>query len=100
EHYVSLAVDGHDPVGDVGEDGDAPLLLERDALVELGARERGRGIPGEGAERLDLFLAPLARRPRVDRQHTVDRPLRADERDAEIARVAGAEHGIGLEQAL
>ena len=97
---MPLAVDGHDPVGDVGENGDAPLLLERDPLVELGAGKGGRGVPGEGAERLDLLLTPLARLPRVDGEHAVDRPLGADERDAEVARVARAQDGIGLEQAL
>src|SRR5207302_1878284 len=47
EDDVPLAVDGDDPVGDVGEDREAPLLLERDPLIELRVRERSRGIPGQ-----------------------------------------------------
>ena len=39
-----VAVDGDDPVGDVREDGDAALALERDLLVELGLREGDRSV--------------------------------------------------------
>ena len=76
EHDLALAVDGDDPVGDVGEDRLAALLLERDALVELGVRERGGGVAGEGRERLDLLLAPGARAAAVDREHAVHARLR------------------------
>ena len=58
EHDAAVAVDGDDAVGDVREDREAALLLERDALVELGVRERGRRVRGERHERLDLLLAP------------------------------------------
>ena len=81
EDDFALAVDGDDPVGDVGQDRDAALLLERDALVELGARERGRRVAGEGRERLDLLLAPGARAAAVDREHALHRSLGADERE-------------------
>ena len=100
EHDLALAVDGDDPVGDVGEDRHAALLLERDALVELGARERGRGVAGEGRERLDLLLAPGARRAAVDREHALDGALGADERRGHAGGVAGGEHRVGLQQAL
>src|SRR5438045_2446213 len=84
EDDVALAVDGDDAVGDVGEDREAPLLLERDPLVELGVRERGGSVPGERAKRLDLLRPPGARALAVDREDAVQRALRADERHAEV----------------
>ena len=100
EHDLALAVDGHDPVGDVGEDRHAALLLERDALVELGARERGRRVAGERRERLDLLLAPGPRGAAVDREHALHRSLGADERHGHAGGVAGGEHRVGLQQPL
>ena len=78
EDDLALAVDGDDSVGDVRQDRDAALLLERDALVD-GARERGRRVPGERRERLDLLLPPGTRAAAVDRQHALHRSLGADE---------------------
>ena len=66
EHDLAVAVDGDDALGDVGEDRDRPLPLERDALVQLGVRERRRRARGDGQQRLDLLLAPLARLRGVD----------------------------------
>ena len=83
EDDVALAVDSDNAVGDVPEDRRVLLLLERDTLVQLGVRERRRGVRGERAQRLDLLLAPGARTAAVDREHAVQRALGADERDAE-----------------
>ena len=71
EHDLAVPVDGDDPVGDVGENRDAPLPLDRDSLVELGVREHRRRVPGQRDQRLDLLLPPGARALRVDGQHAV-----------------------------
>jgi hypothetical protein len=49
EDDLLVAVDCDDPVGDVAEDGDAALALERDLLVELGLREGDRGVRASAA---------------------------------------------------
>ena len=64
---MAVAVHGDDPVGDVREDRLGLLLLQRDALVELGPRERGEaGTYGEeppqtdgreGLKSLELLIA-------------------------------------------
>ena len=95
EDDVPLAVDGDDPVGDVGEDREAPLLLERDPLVELRVRERSRGVPGQREERLDLLGPPHARALAVDREDAVERALGPDERHAEVRSAPGCEHRVG-----
>jgi len=95
EHDLALAVDRDDPVGDVGEDGEAALLLERDALVELGVRERRRRVRRERGQRVDLLGQPGAGLERVDREDAVDRAFRADQRDAEEGAVTRAEDRIG-----
>src|SRR5439155_7551712 len=77
DHDLALAVDGDAPVRDLREDREAPLLLERDPLVELRVRERGRGVRGEGEQGLDLLLAPLARPAAVHGKHAVERSFRA-----------------------
>ena len=69
EDDLAVAVDGDDPLGDVGEDRDRPLPLERDALVQLRVRERRRRAGGHGEQRLDLLLPPLARHGGVDGEH-------------------------------
>src|SRR5207244_5418440 len=66
------------------EDRDAPLSLERDALVELGVRVGGRGGHRERAERLDLLRPPDPRRARVDGEHTVEPGVGALEWDSEV----------------
>ena len=88
------------PSAMLDEDRDAALLLERDALVELGARERGRCVAGEGRERLDLLLAPGPRRAAVDREHALHGTLGADERRGHAGGVAGGEHRVGLQEPL
>ena len=68
EHDLALAVDGDDAVGDVREDREAALLLERDALVQLGVRQRRGRARREREHRLDLLLAPRARLARRRRR--------------------------------
>ena len=80
EHDPTLAIDGHDPIRDVREDGKAAFLLERDALVQLRARKRGGGVPGKGVERLDFIALPAPRPPRIDGQDTLRASLRTHER--------------------
>src|SRR3989440_4050851 len=98
EDDVALAVDGDDAVGDVGEDREAPLLLERDPLVELGVRERRRGVPGERPQRLDLFRPPRPGALAVDREDSVQGALGSDERHAEVRRAAVREHRVGADE--
>ena len=94
EHDLALAVDGDDPVGDVGEDRVAPLSLERDALVELGVRQHRGRVPGERGERLDLLLAPDPRPLRVDGEHALEPLLHPDERHAQVRGVTGGEDRV------
>ena len=47
EHDPAVAIDGDDPVGDVGEDRLAALLLVADALVEVGVDAGGGGVRSE-----------------------------------------------------
>ena len=100
EDDLAVAVDGDDSLGDVGEDRDRPLPLERDTLVQLGVRERGRRARGDGEQRLDLLLPPLARQGGVDGEHAERRSLRAGDRNAEEGGVAGLEHRVEAAQAL
>ena len=88
EDDLAVAVDGDDALGDVGEDRDRPLPLERDALVQLGVRERGRRARGDGEQRLDLLLSPLARRGGVDGEHAERRSLGTADGHAEEGGVA------------
>ena len=97
EHDPALAVDGDDAVGDVREDRDAALPLERDPLVELGVRERRRRVRRQRHERLDLLLQPAPRIAAVHGEDTVQRALGADERHAEVGVVAGLEQRVGGE---
>jgi hypothetical protein len=46
----SVAVDGDDAVGDVGEDRVAALAVDGDRREELGVRERGRRVRRERVE--------------------------------------------------
>ena len=94
EHDASLAVDGDDAVGDVGEDRDRPLPLERDALVQLGVRERRRRARGDGLQRLDLLLPPLARLLGVDGEDAGDGAFGRGDGDAEEGGVPGGEHRV------
>ena len=91
---LALAVDGDDPVGDVGEDRVAPLSLERDPLVELGVGQHGRGVPGQRGERLDLLLTPDARPLRVDGEHALEPLLDPDERHAQVGGVTRGEDRV------
>src|SRR4051794_13677147 len=96
----AFAVDGDDPVGDVREDRVVALLLDGDALVELCVRERGRGVGGQGDERLDLLLAPRAGAPGVDGEHTAQDALRPEERHAEERTLPAPEQGGGGARAI
>ena len=73
---MPFAVDGDDAVGDVREDRDAALALERDALVQLRVRERRGRARREREQRVDLLLAPRARLRGVDGEHAARRALR------------------------
>jgi hypothetical protein len=81
---AALAVDGDDPVGDIRQDRDALLVLQRQPLVELGVRERNRRAHRERPERLDLLVAPNPRLSSVHREHTMQRPFGSRERHAQI----------------
>ncbi len=100
EDDLAVAVDRDDAVGDVGEDRHRALALERDALVELGVRERGRRARGDGEQRLDLLLAPLARLDGVDGEDADGRSLRPTDGHAEEGRMARPEHRVESAQAL
>ena len=80
---VPVAVDGDDAVRDVGEDRLAPLLLFRDSLVELGAREDRRRSRGECRERLDFVLAPGPHGGVVDREHAAQAASVEEHRDGD-----------------
>ena len=94
EQDPALAIDGNDPVGDVREDGDAALLFERDALVQLRARKGGGGVAGKRRERLDLLGLPSARVLRIDRQDALHASLGADERHGKEGAVSGGERRV------
>ena len=100
EHDLAVAVDGHDPVGDVGEDREAALLLDRHALVELGVLQRRGRARGQRGERLDLVDAPRPRLGVVERQHAEHRALGADERDRGVRAHALTQDRVGRGVAL
>ena len=88
-----VPVDGDDAVGDVAEDGDAALPLERDLLVQLGLRVCDRGVRGERDESLDLLLLPGPLPAGEDREHALELALGAEERHREVRGVAAASSG-------
>ena len=97
EHDGALAVDGDDPVGDVGQDRLALPLLDRDALVELRVGERRGGVSGEREQRVDLLPAPLPRPGRQRGEHAVDVALGPEQRHADVRAVAArGEQRIGV----
>jgi hypothetical protein len=99
EDDLPLAVDGHDAVGDVGEDGLAALLLVAHTLVELGIRAGGGRRRGERVQRLGLFLAPFARGAAVDGEDPVHRFLGPDDGNSQVRGVAARQHRIRVEEA-
>ena len=93
EHDVPFPVDGDDAVGDVREDRDALLALDRDTLVELGVRQRDRGVCSERDQCLRLVFAPearLQRRTRRALRAVPPRGPRAARRDRRGARTRSA----------
>jgi hypothetical protein len=100
EDDLALAIHGDDAVGDVREDRDRTLALDRHALVELCVRERGGRARGDGKQRVDLLLPPLPPHRRVDGEDAHGRSLGAPDGDAEESGMACSQHRVEAAQAL
>ena len=92
EHDVAVSVNGHDPVGDVREDGVAALVRERDALVQLGVRDRRRRVARERLRARGLLgrCGAAGGRRRRARRSAPSRPARGTPRKA----VAPVKQGV------
>ena len=99
EDDLALAIDRDDPVGDVGEDRLAPLLLVADLLVEVGVRAR-RGSRGrQRLQRLRLLLEPVTRALGIDGEDPLRGSVRPDDRHAEIGGIPRGQHRVDLSDA-